>query len=181
MESVPVTKGHWRTFFVSLSLVVLLAVTGLYAGLALSTGKTIEAEITTRARTIFNAVVLARRWNAMHGGVYVERRPGAESSPWLDAPDRRGDDGTVYSLRNPALMTRELSALADAEGAFRFRLTSLRPLNPANAPDGFEAAALARLEAGEAEVWERERRGEAIVFRYVGPLRVEESLSLIHI
>ena len=102
------------------------------------------------------------------------------SSPWLDAPERRGADGTVYSLRSPEIMTRELSALADVEGAFRFRLTSLKPLNPANAPDGFEAAALARLEAGEAEVWERERRGEAIVFRYVGPLRVEESCLGCH-
>jgi len=180
MESVPVTKGHWRTFSINVSLAVLLAVSGLYLGMALSTGRTIEAEITTRARTIVSSVMLARRWNAIHGGVYVERRPGRASPPWLDAPERRGADGTVYSLRSPETMTRELSALADLEGAFRFRLTSLKPLNPANAPDGFEAAALARLEAGEAEVWERERRGEAVVFRYMGPLRVEESCLGCH-
>ena len=175
MESVPVTGRHWRTFFFNLSLVILLAVSGLYTGLALSTGRAIEAEITTRARTIYGAVVLARRWNAMHGGVYVEKRPGQESSPWLEAPERLGADGTVYVQLGQALMTRELSQLTDADGAFRFRLTSLKPLKPANAPDAFEAAALARLERGEAEVSERERRGDAIVFRYLGPLRVEPS------
>jgi hypothetical protein len=49
--------------------VILVAVVGRFTGLALSTGRTIEAEINTRARTIFVAVVLARNWNAFHDGV----------------------------------------------------------------------------------------------------------------
>jgi diguanylate cyclase (GGDEF)-like protein len=180
MDAVPVTRRHWRSFFINLSLVVLLAVSGLYTGLALSTGRTIEAEITTRARTIFGTLVLARGWNALHGGVLVEKRAGVLSSPYLDNPDRRGIDGTVYTMRTPELMTREMSELTGGDGAFGFHLTSLNPLNPDNAPDAFEAAALARIERGEAEVAVREIRGDRVLFRYLGPLRVEQACLECH-
>jgi diguanylate cyclase (GGDEF)-like protein len=180
MDRVPPTGGHWRSFFINLSLVVLLAVSGLYTGLALSTGRTIEAEINTRARTIFGAVSLARRWNASHQGVYVEKRPGVASSPLLTQPDRQGTDGTIYTMRNPALMTREMSELTGQDGSFSFHLTSLKPLNPANAPDAFEAEALLRLERGEPEVAVRETRGDLITYRYLGPLRVEASCLECH-
>ncbi len=96
MDVVPTTRGHWRAFFINLSLVILLAVSGLCTGLALSTGRTIEAEIATRARTIFGALVLAR------------------------------------------------------------------------------------LDRGEPEVSGRERRGESVLFRYLGLLRVEQSCLECH-
>ncbi len=180
MEAVPATRRQWRTFFLNLSLVVLLSVSGLYTGLALSSGRTIEAEITTRARTILGGVLLARRWNALHGGVWVEKRPGVVSSPFLDHPDRSGADGTVYTMRTPEMMTQEMSQLSEVDGSFRFHLTSLKPLNPANAPDAFEAGALARLERGEAEAWTHERRGDAVLFRYLGPLRAEQDCLACH-
>lgn len=180
MDVVPATRGHWRSFFINLSLVILLAVSGLYTGLALSTGRTIEAEIATRARTIFGAVELARHWNSLQGGVYVVKRPGVVSSPFLANPDRRGADGTIYTLRSPELMTREMSELTGRDGSFTFHLTSLEPLNPANAPDAFEAEGLARLQRGEPEVSGRERRGDSVLFRYLGPLRVEPSCLECH-
>jgi diguanylate cyclase (GGDEF)-like protein len=180
MDLVPATRGHWRSFFLNLSLVVLLAVSGLYAGLALSTGRTIEAEIVTRARTIFGAVGLARHWNALQGGVYVEKRPGVVSSPHLVNPDRLGADGTIYTVRNPELMMREMSELTERNGSFAFHLTSLKPLNPANAPDLFEAEALARVDGGEAEVSGHERRGDRLMFRYLAPLRMEQGCLECH-
>jgi diguanylate cyclase (GGDEF)-like protein len=180
MDVVPATRVPWRSFFFNLTLVVLLAVAGLYTGLALSTGRTTEAEITTRARTILGGVMLARRWNALHGGVYVVKRPGVDSSPFLDHPDRLGTDGTVYTMRTPEMMTQEMSQLTEVDGSFSFHLTSLKPLNPANAPDAFEAEALARIGRGEPEAWTRERRGEAVVFRYLGPLRAEVGCLACH-
>jgi diguanylate cyclase (GGDEF)-like protein len=180
MDVVPTTRRHWRSFFINLTLVVLLAVSGLYTGLALSTGRTIEAEITTRARTIFGTLLLARGWNALHGGVFVEKRPGVVASPYLEHPDRQGTDGTVYTMRTPEQMTREMSGLTGGDGAFSFHLSSLDPINPANAPDAFEADALARIQRGEAEVVSRERRGDKVLFRYLGPLRVEPACLECH-
>jgi hypothetical protein len=170
----------WRSFVVSLTLVVLLAVSAVFTGLAVSDQRAIEAELRTRGRSIFGAIVLTRKWNAAHGGVLVEKTPGMASNPYLDHPDRRGDDGTVYTLKNPALMTREISEIAEREGAFRFHITSLRPLNPANAPDAFERDALERFEHGLTEATGQERRGEGPWFRYMAPLAVEASCLACH-
>jgi len=180
MDVVPATRVPWRSFFLNLTMVVLLAVSGLYTGLALSTGRTIEAEITTRARTVLGGIMLARRWNALHGGVYVVKRPGVVSSPFLDHPDRLGTDGTVYTIRTPEMMTQEISQLSEEEASFSFHLTSQKPLNPANVPDAFETEALTRLEHGEAEAWTHERRGDTVLFRYLGPLRAEPGCMACH-
>jgi diguanylate cyclase (GGDEF)-like protein len=91
-----------------------------------------------------------------------------------------GSDGKTYTRKNPALMAREISELAEREGLFRFHITSLRPLNPANAPDAFEEHALAEFGRGVREVVTREERAGATMFRYMAPLYVEASCLGCH-
>ena len=170
----------WRGFRVNLILVVLVVVSTAFTGVLVSDERAIHAELRTRGRSLFGSIVLARKWNALHGGVFVEKRPGMVSSPFLENPDRRGDDGTVYTMKNPALMTREISELARGEGGFEFRITSLAPINPGNAPDAFEREALRRFEAGTAEAIGREERAGAPWYRYMAPLRVEASCLACH-
>ncbi len=172
--------GHWRGFLVSLTLVVLLAVSAAFTGVALSSQHAVEAELVSRGRALFNSIVLTRRWAAAHGGVLVEKRLGVVSNPYLENPDRTATDGTVYTLKNPALMTREISEVAERQGAFRFHITSLKPLNPGNAPDAFERDALQRFESGLAEATFRDVRDGTPWFRYMAPLRVEESCLACH-
>jgi diguanylate cyclase (GGDEF)-like protein len=174
-------RSPWPSFLVNLSLVVLLSVSALFAGIAATGQRAVDAEIRARARSIFTSVVLARKWNAIHGGVLVEKTPEMASSPWLPSPDVEGSDGKVYTRKNPALMAREMSDLVEEEGgAYRFRITSLRPLNPANAPDPFEAAALRSFEQGRTEATGRETVDGSSFFRYMAPLRVEESCLPCH-
>lgn len=73
------------------------------------------------ARHNFTNIVLMRRWNANHGGVYVLKRPGVEPNPYLEKPDITAADGNLYTMKNPALMTRADAALyrAKAEGRNR--------------------------------------------------------------
>ena len=170
----------WPSFLVNLGLVVLLSVSALFAGIAASGRHAIDVEIRARARAIYATVLLARRWNAIHGGVLVEKTPGMASSPYLPRPDVAGSDSKVYTRKNPATMAREMSELAEREGALRFRITSLRPINPANAPDPFEAEALRSLERGAAEATRRETADGRAIFRLVAPLRVEESCLECH-
>jgi diguanylate cyclase (GGDEF)-like protein len=170
----------WRGFRVNLILVVLVVVSTAFTGILVSDERAIRAELRTRGHSLFTSIVLARKWNALHGGVYVEKTPGMVSNPYLPNPDRRGEDGTVFTMKNPALMTREISEIAAREGTFEFRITSLQPLNPANAPDPFERRALARFEAGEREATAREDRGGTPWYRYMAPLRVEESCLGCH-
>lgn len=170
----------WRPFVVGLALVLALVLAALFTGIAVSGERAIDAQVEMRAQTLVASLVLARKWNATHGGVYVVKRPGVASNPWLDGPDVATADGRVLTLRNPALMAREMSELSEGSQAFRFRITSLKPLNPENAPDEFEAEALAAFERGEGPVSRRERRGASTWLRHLEPIRVEAPCLACH-
>jgi len=55
--------------------------------------------------------------------------PLATTEASLIDPDIEGVDGTTYTLKNPALMTREILALANEEWLYQFHITRLKPLD----------------------------------------------------
>jgi len=137
--------GKWLQYRFLLQIGLLLIVAGMaviFLELA-NEEAMVEEFVLTRARAHFRDIVLTRRWNAEHGGVYVEKRAGIESNPYLQDPDITATNGKTYTLRNPALMTREISELAARDGDYRFHITSLQLKNPDNAADDWERAALA--------------------------------------
>lgn len=179
----PVTreKRIYRNFVLSTSLVIALVLTGIFVNMAVRTRDLMYEENLIRARTLFNAILLARKWNAGYGGVYVEKTAGVASNPYLVNPDVKTVDGRVLTKRNPALMTREISEAAAREGRFTFHLTSLKLLNPENKPDAFEREALLAFEAGarkEASVIEKINNRSS--FRYMAPLYVEDDCLPCH-
>ncbi len=173
-------RSPWKSFVLNLTLVVLLLVCALYTGIAVNGERAIEAGLHARAKALHNAIVLARSWNAAYGGVLVEKTPGMESSPYLVDPDVRGENGKTYTLRNPMLMAREISRIAERDGLFRFHVTSLRPINPSNVPDAFEARALAEFERGVPEAVAKEKRGGSTFYRYIAPIYVEKPCLACH-
>lgn len=128
---------------------------------------------------IFNSIVPTRAWSAGYGGLYVEKKPGA-SNPYLKNPEFTATDGKVYTNKNPALMSREVSAIASRRGDFRFPMTSLRPINPGNTPGAFERRAPESFAAGEREAMLRESRDGLPYFRYMAPLFVEQPCLACH-
>lgn len=179
-EPPPQPASPWGAFLLALGALLATAVAILFAGIGLSGERAIDAEIQERARTLVASIALVREWNGAHGGVWVEKRAGVKSSPWLPNPDVEGRNGKVYTLANHAVMARELSELSRGSQGFSFRLTSLKPLNPANAPDPFEEASLLAFERGAPDASRRERYGDSTWFRYMTPLRVEESCLECH-
>ncbi|MEW6595112.1 MAG: diguanylate cyclase [Thermodesulfobacteriota bacterium] len=178
-EHVP-SPSPWKRFAVNLTLVILLFISALFSGIYLNHEKTIEQGLKNRARALFSSIAITRKWNAMHGGIYVEKTPGMESNPYLKNPDIAGVDGRVYTKKNPALMTREISEIAEKEGAFQFHITSLRPLNPQNAPDAFERQALHSFSRGEREAIGRETVKGTTFYRYMAPLTTEKPCLACH-
>jgi diguanylate cyclase (GGDEF)-like protein len=83
-------------------------------------------------------------------------------------------------MKNPALMTREISEYARQSGDFMYHITSLTPLNPDNVPDIFERGALAAFEAGDKEKFKVIRDREKDIYRYMAPLYVEDSCMPCH-
>jgi len=132
----PVTeeKNIYRKFIVSTSLVIVLVLSGIFLDMAIRTKQLINEENLIQARVVFNTILLMRKWNANYGGVYVEKKEGVESNPYLKNPDVRTIDGRIFTKRNPALMTREISEYAAREGLFKFHLTSLNFSIPTTSP-----------------------------------------------
>ena len=133
-----------------------------------------------QARAHSRGILLALRWNAGHGGVYSAVDPREGDNAYSEFPDLPGADGKRYRLRHPEQMSQELADLADAEGAYQFRLVSLKPKHPQAAPDAWEARALAQLVEGRPEVHETVRREGTTEFRYMAPLRTEEACLACH-
>jgi len=79
--------------------------------------------------------------------------------------------GGVFAPDSP-----ELSNLLVREGELHIRLSSLKPINPANAPNTWEAAVLRRFESGAREVVEQ----DGAVFRYMAALVVTETCMQCH-
>lgn len=170
----------WKRFTLSVSLVIALFVLGIFVGIFLRNREVMQQDVEARARSHFHNILLMRQWNASYGGVYVEKGPGVESNPYLENPDITAEDGKVYTKKNPALMTREISELADKHGMFTFRITSLKPLNHFNEPDDFERASLERFEAGAAESMTTVTRDGKSVFRYMAPLFAQSECLPCH-
>ena len=183
----------FRLSIVNKILILILAVHGVtFAGIYLFFIQEQTADLNrrmlTQAHHLYQQVVISRQWSAHYGGVYVEKRPGVETNPFLlqagpgpIRPEITDTAGRVYTLRNPSTITRELSELtARKKGAIRFRVSSLKPLNPANLADDFESRALQRFAQGEAEVFGRVEEQGKQLFRYCAPLFVAESCLTCH-
>lgn len=170
----------WNRFTIHLNLVILLFISALFVGIYLNSQKSMRQELRSRAQALFNSIVLARKWNSMHGGVYVEKTPGMESSPYMENPDIKATNGKTYTNKIPALMTREISELAQRESIFQFRITSLKPLNLNNAPDAFERQALQNFARGSEEEIGKETGNGSTFYRYMAPLKVEQSCLPCH-
>lgn len=173
-------KYLWKRFSIHISLIVVIFLMGIFITFAVRTEQLLSEQYLSTARAHFKNIVLTRRWNAEHGGVYVKKSPDNPSNPYLENPDITGVDGTVYTMKNPALMTREISEYARDSGDFFYHITSLTPLNPDNAPDDFEKAALKGFEAGEKERYTLIRGNGQAVYRYMAPLYVEDSCMPCH-
>jgi len=135
-----------------------------------------------QARASFAQDVLYRRWNAMHGGVYVPVSDETAPNPHLDVEHRDipHPDGRTLTLVNPAFMTRAVHELGWEAQRTRAHITSSNPIRPENAPDPWEAEALRTLEAGADEVSELQIMDGVQYLRLLRPLVTEQPCLRCH-
>ena len=174
-------------FLITVGLVIFVMLASLFYWMAKRQEAQIIAQIDQQARILFKQIVLTRSWvAAQNGGVYSEIQGDIEPNPYLQEIEGltvniTDQNGIEYTLRNPALVTRELSELAEGKQAYAFHITSLNPLNPVNAPTEWEEKALKSFETGEKEddfIIETTSDGE--VYRYMAPLYVKEGCMRCH-
>ena len=133
-----------------------------------------------QARMLYKQILLTRQWASDHNGLFILKRRGVKPNPYLDLPMVRDNAGHTYYMRNPAMITRELSIYAKRDGLGYFGVTSLNPINPGNEPDEFERNSLISFQKGVDEVIAVENNNMGRVVRFIAPLRVTESCLHCH-
>lgn len=165
-----------------LSIWTLLVAVSLWTALATLERSTMEVA-ETQGREVFSLVEAMRIWNAEHGGIFVPQSERDPPNLYLE-PGLRSDvtaSGQRLTRLNPAYMTRQLSGVIEREVGVRLRLTSLKPLNPDNAPAGWQRLSLQAFESGEAtSSFAIEHLDDVAYGRFIAPLPVKESCIPCH-
>jgi signal transduction histidine kinase len=168
-------------FVIGCSLALLATLGTTFYIFAERQEKLIIRQAENEARAIFRQIVLMRKWIADHGGVFVEKLPRSQPSPYLDEAEILDRQGRRYTKETPAMVTKELARYSREEGLFWFHITSLKLTNPENAPDPFERRALLAFEQENLrELISIETFDRQAYLRYISPLYVEEACLKCH-
>lgn len=134
------------------------------------------------ARQIFKIIEAARLWNAQHGGVYGLRNASSPSNPYLNVPEKdiATPSGRQLTLLNPAYMTRQMSEVIQDQSGVHIHITSLKPINPKNAAQPWEAGALRQFEAGLDEYFEIAEAPTHAQVQYMAPLVTRQACLRCH-
>ena len=124
-----------------------------------------------------------RNWATRHGGVYVPVTAETQPDPYVAGmPERdvRTPSGRVLTLINPALMVRQFNELAKEDSGAQAHLSSLKPLNPGNRPDAWEASALSKFVTGTEEVTGIADIDGQPYLRLIRPMKMSEKCLVCH-
>ncbi|MBF0495960.1 MAG: PAS domain S-box protein [Deltaproteobacteria bacterium] len=139
--------------------------------------------IQTKARDILQTNRIYRRWNASVGGVYVNVTPRTPPNSHLSHVPERDivpSSGKTLTLINPAYMSRLVFETHFKDINIMGRITGINPLNPSNAPDDWEKAALSSFREGKNEVSTIEKIGTESYIRLMIPFYTEQSCLKCH-
>ncbi len=189
MRTLKYLLTEFRALKISLSLkfiVGVAAVLSVTMGISLyfidkNNEELIIKQVDLQAKALFRQIVITRQWVADHRGIFIEKVPWKEPSPYLSESEITDIKGRKYVKESPAMVTKELSKYAMEKGLFWFHITSLKLINPENAPDEFETNALGEFESGrKKDSHTVEKNGLSYYFRYIAPLYVEEACLQCH-
>lgn len=174
---------HVRLFLISLCAIISLIAGGLFLYLYSRTDDLMLQRVQEQAADYADLLLHMKMWNFDYGGVYVEKKGKVESNSYLLRlginPDMKAEGGRIFTVRNHAIMINEISRRSEQQDGVKFHITSLKPLDPHNAPDGYERMALQKFAQGAREMHRIE--GERLpTFRYLRPLYADQSCLECH-
>lgn len=169
------------------SILLALLWTGLLSALLLLNIKSIQKSpvqhAQTQAESIIKSAISFRSWATYYGGVYVHPTDKYPPNPYLKQSDRdiSTANGEKLTLINPAYMMRQVFQDFYGKDSVNGHMTSLKPINPNNAPDAWEQKSLLAFEKGSKQesIVEQSSNGDKI-FRYMQPLYIEEKCLKCH-
>lgn len=172
-----------RNLTITTLLVWTCVIGGFFTWALINESNQILQLATKEARTHFDKDLAIRIWATSHGGVYVpatDRTPPNPNLKHIKERDIETPSGKKLTLMNPAYMLRQMmndySDLFGVQG----RITSLKYLNPINAPDKWEIKALNAFEKGSQEVFELSDIDEQPYLRLMKPLTTKKGCLKCH-
>lgn len=134
------------------------------------------------AKTSINKDIAFRKWVATHGGVYVPISEETQPNPYLTIPNRdlNTTSGIQLTLINPAYALRQMTEQYTQLYGIRSHLSSLKYLNPKNAPDKWENKSLHRLLQTKKEVYEFHTLNGKEYLSYMNPFFVKQECMKCH-
>ena len=134
------------------------------------------------ARSIFSQIIITRLWNARYGGVYVQVTDEVKPNRYLHHPlrDIVVNDELTLTRINPAYMTRQISDISREQEGFKFHITSLNPIRPANRATETEISALLSFTDGTKETGKFITSQGKEIFFYMAPLYVQQECLQCH-
>jgi len=138
------TGRLYRNSFIVLFLWIFLVAGYLAVDLCNERRTTFEL-VKNEARATFNKDLAFRLWVTSHGGVYVVPDKRTPPNPYLLHVEHRDIEtrsGKKYTLMNPAYALRQIMNEYEKLYGVKGHITSLKALNPENAPDSWEQKAL---------------------------------------
>ena len=163
-------------------LVVIVPVLGLiFIWANQQNEKYYTGQVLDQARVIARQIIVTRQWVADCDGVMVRK-----TSKGVRGFDYFYDDSIetsrgVYQRFTPSMVTQRLSDYSMQENLYKFRLASLNPKNPGNAPNALEKRALGRfVNEGVDEVYLFHSQGRTDHFMYSVPLIVNDACLKCH-
>jgi len=124
-----------------------------------------------------------RSWASKHGGIYVPVSDETPPNPFLAHVPERDivlASGKKLTLMNPAYALRQIMHDFEKDYGTRGHITSLKPLNPANAPDAWELKALQAFERGVMEVSEFAEYNKEMHIRLMRPMITQKACLKCH-
>ena len=176
-------ESYWIGRYTWFMLILWTAIVGaLFLFNFMSIKKEFRALARLEAVASFNKDVVYRRWATIHGGVYVPVTEKTPSNIYLKVQERdiSTPSGKKLTLVNPAYMTRQAHELGKEQYGLKGHITSLKPLNPGNAPDPWETEALKSFEYGKLEVATVATIDGKPYFRLIRPFITEEGCLKCH-
>ena len=176
-------ESYWIGRYTWFMLILWTAIVGaLFLFNFMSIKKEFRALARLEAVASFNKDVVYRRWATIHGGVYVPVTEKTPSNIYLKVQERdiSTPSGKKLTLVNPAYMTRQAHELGKEQYGLKGHITSLKPLNPGNAPDPWETEALKSFESGKQQVTTVEEIDGKPYFRLIRPFITEEGCLKCH-
>jgi len=181
----PRSLAYNKIFFTGICTIFLLFVAAIFVFLYARYDDLLLQRMREQAISYRDLVMYAKSWNQDYGGVYVLKRSNVESNIYLRRlgvnPDVTTVDGKIFTMRNHSIMLNEISRMSELQEGTRFRITSLKPIDPENAPDPFEKQALEKFERRDGEFSRIEYPpGKPPVFKYLAPLKADQGCLECH-